>query len=78
MIQYLFSEVGNSLDGVSSETQAILLPVLVAALFASSFFFVQLLNNGGMGGGADMMAATGKNELLANLLKEYGPLLTFL
>jgi len=75
MIQNLSNELGDSLDDVSSETQAILLPVLVAALFASSFFFVQLLNSGG---GNGLLDGGGDDNTLVLLFQTYGPLLTSL
>jgi hypothetical protein len=46
MIQSLSSELGDSLDTVSTETQAILLPLLVSTLLASSVFFLQILGGG--------------------------------
>ena len=73
MIQNLSNEVGGSLDEVSPETQAIVLPAMVAALFASSFFFVKLLN------GADGNTVDAADNVeLANLLKTYGPVLSCL
>ena len=74
MIQNLSSELGDSLDDVSSGTQAIVLPVLVSALFASSFFFVKLLN----GDNDNPMLDAGGTDDLANLLQTYGPVLSTL
>jgi len=71
MIQNLSTELGDSLDSVSSETQAIVLPVLVVALFASSFFFVQLLNTGD-----DIL--TGGESLTVLFFQKYAPILSSL
>lgn len=73
MIQNLSDEVGDSLDGVSSETQAIVLPALVVALFTTSFAFVKLLN---VADGNTVDAVD--NEELANVLRTYGPVLSSL
>jgi hypothetical protein len=47
LIQSLSTELGDSLDSVSIETQAVILPLLVSALLASSVFFLQILGDGG-------------------------------
>jgi hypothetical protein len=46
LIQSLSTELGDSLDTVSTETQAVILPLLVSALLASSVFFLQILGDG--------------------------------
>jgi hypothetical protein len=46
LIQSLSAELGDSLDTVSTETQAFILPLLVAASLASSVFFLQILGDG--------------------------------
>ena len=45
MIQSLSSELGDNLDEVSTETQAILLPLLISALLASSVLFLQFFGD---------------------------------
>jgi hypothetical protein len=47
LIQSLSTELGDSLDTVSIETQAVILPLLVSALLASSVFFLQILGGDG-------------------------------
>ena len=44
MIQAMSSELGESMNEVSSETQAIVIPLLVSALLASSVLFLQIFN----------------------------------
>lgn len=46
LIQSLSTELGDSLDTISTETQAVMLPLLVSALLASSVFFLQILGDG--------------------------------
>jgi hypothetical protein len=46
LIQSLSTELGDSLDTVSTGTQAVVLPLLVSALLASSVFFLQISGDG--------------------------------
>lgn len=71
LIQNLSSNLGSSLDDVTTEAQAVILPLLVAALLAVSVFFLQFF------GEANLVATPNTSTVdPASLLREYLPQIT--
>jgi len=79
MIKQLSSTVGESLDTVSSETQAIALPILVSVLLATSFAAVKFFNSADLFPAVDVDDGTAAAlQDLVNAIKAYLPLLSVL
>ena len=74
MIQSLSNEIGEGLDTVSTETQAILLPLLISALLASSVFFLQFFDTDKGIASGDTVGLDNIQDLLTQYLPQISKL----